>query len=97
MVRGDKRKDSRIIRLWFGQKHLLKCDVVYHRNITPKFEWFKKSLTGNTEQKLSVSNNTKSLAIEIVNTTDFGEYICAATSPKRHVRQKFRVHKLGMK
>lgn len=96
MVRGDKRKDSRIIRSWFGQKLQLECDVMY-TNIKPSFEWSRKSLTGNTQQGLSVPNNTKILTIEKVNTTDFGEYICVAKSPMERVRQKFRVHKLGIK
>lgn len=96
MVRGDTRKDSKIIRSWFGQKLLLKCDVVYHRSARPVFEWSRKSLNRNTVQELDVPNNTKILIIENVNTTDFGEYFCLATSPMGlQLKQKFRVHKLG--
>ena len=96
MVRRDTRKDSKIIRSWFGQKLVLECDVVYV-SVKPVFEWSRKSLTGNTVQKLDVPNNMKTLIIENVNTTDFGEYFCLATSPMMRIKQKFRVHKLGMK
>ncbi len=95
MVRGDKSKDWKIIRSWFGQKLRLKCDVIHHNNIRPLFKWYRKSLTGNTVENLFAPNNTKILIIEKINNTDFGDYTCEARTRMVKVKQKFKVYKLG--
>ena len=95
LVRGDKSKDSKIIRSWSGQKLRLKCDVIHHRNTKPFFKWYRKPFTENANQNLFAPNNTKILIIEKVNTTDFGEYTCEAKTRMVKVKQKFKVDKLG--
>lgn len=93
MIRGDKSKDSKIIRSWIGQKLILKCDVKHGNNIRPLFKWYRRS--GNTVENLFAPNNTRIMIIKKVNTTHFGEYTCEARTRMVTVSQKFRVGKLG--
>jgi hypothetical protein len=95
MIRGDKSKDSKIIRSWIGQKLILKCDVKHGNNIRPLFKWYRRS--GNTVENLFAPNNTRIMIIKKVNTTHFGEYTCEARTRMVTVSQKFRVGKLGTK
>jgi dTDP-glucose pyrophosphorylase len=96
LVRGDKRKDSKVIRSWSGQRLRLRCDVVHRHSIKPLFKWYRKPFTTNTIQDLFAPNNTKILIIEKINTTDFGEYYCEAKTRMVKVKQKFQVDKLGI-
>ena len=97
LVRGDKSKDSKIIRSWLGQKVCLECDVIHHPHIKPFFKWYRKSFSENANQNLFAPNNTNILIIEKINTTDFGEYTCEAKTRMVKVKQKFKVDKLGRK
>lgn len=95
MIRGGKQNDSKIIRSWFGQRLLLSCDVIHHNYTRPVFEWYRKSFTKQKGETLFAPNNTKTLIIEKVNATDFGEYTCRASTNIVTVKQKLIVSKLG--